>query len=48
VQAITNAALVNERGAVTGEIGFDEFGDTVHPVLTAYRVVDGQWTPIDR
>jgi branched-chain amino acid transport system substrate-binding protein len=48
VQAITNATLINPSGAVTGEIGFDAFGDTIHPILTAYRVVDGHWTPIER
>jgi branched-chain amino acid transport system substrate-binding protein len=46
VQDISNADLVNATGAVTGEIGFDEFGDTVNPVLTLYRVEDGNWTPV--
>ena len=48
MQAITNAALINAGGAVTGAIGFDAFGDTINPVLTAYRVVNGHWTPIER
>lgn len=43
VQDITNAALINARGAVTGAIGFDSFGDTINPVFTIYRVEDGQW-----
>lgn len=47
VQAVTNAALINPSGAVTGKIGFDAFGDTINPVLTAYRVENGRWTPID-
>jgi len=46
VQAATNATLINASGAVTGEIGFDEFGDTIHPVLTVYRVEDGEWVPL--
>lgn len=46
VQQIDNASLVNATGTVTGEIGFDELGDTVHPVLTLYRVEDGAWVPI--
>jgi substrate-binding family protein len=47
VQAITNAALINQSGAVTGAIGFDAFGDTIHPVLTIYRVENGHWSPLD-
>ncbi len=47
VQAITNAMLINARGAVTGEIGFDAFGDTINPVLTLYRVDGGQWVPVE-
>jgi branched-chain amino acid transport system substrate-binding protein len=47
VQAVSNAVLTNTSGAVTGTIGFDAFGDTVNPVLTLYRIVDGDWTPID-
>jgi branched-chain amino acid transport system substrate-binding protein len=47
VQAVTNGALINAGGAVTGEIGFDAFGDTVNPVLTLYRVEDGRWTPLE-
>jgi branched-chain amino acid transport system substrate-binding protein len=43
VQRITSSQL---DGTVTGEIGFDEFGDTIHPVLTLYRVEDGSWTPL--
>jgi branched-chain amino acid transport system substrate-binding protein len=46
VQAVTNAALINPSGTVTGEIGFNAFGDTIHPVLTLYRVEDGQWVPL--
>jgi hypothetical protein len=46
VQAMTNAALINARGAITGEIGFDVFGDTINPVLTIYRVEDGHWIAI--
>lgn len=34
------------KGAVTGAIGFDEFGDTTNPVLTIYKVEDGAWSPI--
>ena len=34
------------RGAVTGEIGFDEYGDTTNRVLTIYTVRDGAWAPI--
>jgi branched-chain amino acid transport system substrate-binding protein len=44
VQAVTNAALINASGAITGEIGFDAFGDTINPVLTVYRVENGHWT----
>lgn len=44
VQVTTNAALV--QPTVTGEIGFDAFGDTVNPVLTVYRVQDGAWVPL--
>jgi branched-chain amino acid transport system substrate-binding protein len=47
VQDVTNADLVNASGAVTGEIGFDEFGDTVNPVLTSYRVEDAEWVPFE-
>ena len=47
VQAVTNAALINPNGAVTGQIGFDAFGDTVNPVLTVYRVEVGHWTPLE-
>jgi branched-chain amino acid transport system substrate-binding protein len=47
VQAVTNAALINTGGAVTGEIGFDAFGDTINPVLTIYRVENGRWTPVE-
>jgi branched-chain amino acid transport system substrate-binding protein len=47
VQAIANADLINPGGAVTGTIGFDAFGDTVNPVLTVYRVDNGQWVPLD-
>jgi branched-chain amino acid transport system substrate-binding protein len=47
VQAVTNAALINASGAVTGEIGFDAFGDTINPVLTLYRVENGHWTPLE-
>jgi branched-chain amino acid transport system substrate-binding protein len=46
VQAVTNAALINPSGAVTGEIGFDAFGDTINPVLTLYRVEDGHWVAL--
>ena len=46
VQAVTNAALINPSGAVTGTIGFDAFGDTINPVLTIYRVEDGHWRPL--
>jgi branched-chain amino acid transport system substrate-binding protein len=45
VQAVTNAALINPGGAVTGAIGFDAFGDTINPVLTIYRVENGEWNP---
>ena len=47
VQAVTNADLINASGTVTGTIGFNGFGDTINPVLTAYRVRDGRWTPIE-
>lgn len=47
VQDVTNADLASESGAVTGEIGFDAFGDAVNPVLTIYRVEDGRWVPIE-
>lgn len=48
VQAMTNAALINARGAITGEIGFDVFGDTINPVLTIYRVENGHWTALSQ
>lgn len=44
VEAVTNAELFTE--AITGTVGFDAFGDTVHPVLTVYRVEDGVWRPL--
>ncbi len=47
VQAITNAALSNPSGAVTGTIGFNAFGDTVNPVLTVYRADNGRWVALD-
>ena len=47
VQAVTNAALINPGGAVTGAIGFDAFGDTINPVLTIYRVENGEWNPLE-
>jgi len=47
VQAVTNADLAAAGGTVTGEIGFDAFGDTINPVLTLYRVEDGEWVPIE-
>ena len=47
VQAVNTAELINPSGSVTGEIGFDAFGDTINPVLTLYRVESGQWTPLD-
>jgi len=46
IQDITNSSLINGTGTVTGKVGFDEFGDTTHPVLTLYRVLHGAWTPI--
>ena len=46
IQQVTNASLVDPAGTATGTIGFDAFGDTINPVLTVYRVEDGQWTPI--
>ena len=47
VLAVTNAALITPSGAVTGGIGFDAFGDTHNPVLTAYRVENRHWVPLD-
>src|SRR5262249_20840286 len=47
VQAITNSALINASGAVTGTIGFDAFGDTINPVLTIYRVEHGRWAALE-
>ena len=46
VQATTDDLLAPLGGAVTGDIGFDAFGDTVNPVLTVYRVENGRWTPL--
>lgn len=46
VQTVTNAELINASGAVTGEIGFDAFGDTINPVLTLYRVEGGHWVAL--
>jgi len=34
------------NGAVTGELGFDAYGDTTNRVLTVYRVQAGEWVPI--
>ncbi|MFM8971749.1 MAG: branched-chain amino acid ABC transporter substrate-binding protein [Actinomycetota bacterium] len=34
------------RGAVTGAIGFDEYGDTTNRILTIYTVRDGAWAPV--
>ncbi len=47
VQAISNAALLNESGAASGEIGFNAFGDTINPVLTLYRVENSRWIPLE-
>jgi hypothetical protein len=46
VQAVTNSALINASGAVTGTIGLDTFGDTINPVLTVYRVQNARWAAL--
>jgi len=47
VQVMTNAMLITAHGTVTGQIGFNAFGDTINPVLTIYRVEGGHWIPLD-
>lgn len=39
---IAAVAAVNFEG-VTGEVGFDENGDTINKVVTLYQVADGKW-----
>lgn len=46
VQAGDDDLLSMFGGPVTGEIGFDAFGDTINPVLTVYRVEGGKWVPL--
>lgn len=45
-RTLNNAPDGFVKGAVTGAIGFDDFGDTTNPVLTIYTVKDGEWTPV--
>lgn len=47
VRAATVTAMANVSfDGVTGKIGFDKFGDSTTRVLTAYKVIDGKWSPV--
>lgn len=46
VRQATVAAMANVSfDGITGKVGFDKFGDSTTRVLTAYKVIDGKWTP---
>jgi branched-chain amino acid transport system substrate-binding protein len=43
---LTNVGSYSGTGA-TGEIKFDEFGDTTNKILTVYQVTGGKWNPVE-
>jgi branched-chain amino acid transport system substrate-binding protein len=43
--AITAAVAATDFNGVTGQLGFDEKGDTINKAITTYQVVDGAWVP---
>jgi branched-chain amino acid transport system substrate-binding protein len=45
-KAIVDAIQKNTFDGATGKVGFDEFGDTITPVLTAYKVTSGKWVDV--
>ena len=45
-ELVGNVANISFEG-VTGEISFDEFGDTNNKVISLYRVDDAQWVFVD-
>ncbi|HVE64632.1 MAG TPA: branched-chain amino acid ABC transporter substrate-binding protein [Mycobacteriales bacterium] len=42
---IISAIQDTDLKGVTGDVKFDEFGDTTTKVLTVYKVVSGKWAP---
>jgi branched-chain amino acid transport system substrate-binding protein len=42
-QAIVDAVGKVDFAGVTGQVGFDEFGDTKVLVISGYKVEDGKW-----
>jgi branched-chain amino acid transport system substrate-binding protein len=32
-------------GGITGQVAFNEFGDSTNKVFTVFRVTDGAWKP---
>lgn len=44
--AIISSVQETDQSGVTGQVKFDEFGDTETKVLTLYQVVDGAWTAL--
>ena len=45
-EEIVAAVQDTELDGVTGEVSFDEFGDTTTKVLTVYKVTNGEWTAV--
>jgi branched-chain amino acid transport system substrate-binding protein len=45
-KAIVDAIQANTFDGATGKVGFDAFGDTITPVLTAYKVTGGKWVDV--
>ena len=45
-QAVVAAVQKTKMTGATGEVAFDEFGDTTNRVLTAYKVDGGAWKPV--
>lgn len=43
--AVAEAVRATQLDGVTGEVSFDENGDTNNKVITLYEVKDGEWTP---
>lgn len=44
-QATVDAMAKVSFDGITGKVGFDQYGDSTTRVLTAYKVVNGAWTP---
>jgi branched-chain amino acid transport system substrate-binding protein len=44
-QAVLDAMSKIKFTGVTGDISFDEFGDTTNKTMTAYQVKDDKWAP---